>query len=66
MPKDSFTTKDLMVLHELLTGEELMFKKCSAYAAQATDSKLRTMFNGYAQGHKKRFNTLFSHLGGQQ
>jgi len=65
MSKNSFSTKDLTVLQEVMTFEMLMHKKCAAYASQATDSNLRSMMANHADAHKKRFDTLFAYLGQQ-
>ena len=56
------TTKNLTVLSELMTIEELNYKKSLSYASQTDDPALKTKFNSIASNHKKRFDALLSYL----
>ena len=56
------TQKSLTELSELLRSEELAYKKCCNYVADATDEDLKAELGRYANNHKQRFDTLLGYL----
>lgn len=56
------TSKNLTILSELMTVEELNYKKSLAYASGVTDEQLKSRFNTVASNHKKRFDAMLSYL----
>ncbi len=60
------TAKDLDVLSQILTGEEMACKKAKIYANTLTDAALAQEMGEIAAAHAARFSALFSILGGKQ
>ncbi len=62
----NLTAKDLDVLSQILTGEEMACKKARIYANTLTDAALAQEMAEIASAHAQRFSALFSILGGKQ
>lgn len=60
----NFTAKDLDVLSQILTGEEMACKKARIYANTLTDAALAQEMDKIACAHAERFNALFTMLNG--
>lgn len=56
------TAKDLTVISDLLTSEELAFKKASIYSKTLTDPVTSQSMCEIAACHAQRFNALYSFL----
>lgn len=61
----NLTAKDLDVLVQVLTGEEMACKKARIYANTLTDAALAQEMNEIAMQHEQRFNALYTMLGGK-
>ncbi|MDE7158729.1 MAG: hypothetical protein K2N74_04055 [Clostridiales bacterium] len=59
-----FTAKDLDVLSQILTGEEMACKKARIYANTLTDASLAQEMEKIATAHAERFTALYSMLNG--
>lgn len=62
----NLTAKDLDVLSQILTGEEIACKKARVYANTLTDAALAEEMTRIADAHAKRFSALFTLLGGKK
>lgn len=62
----NLTAKDLDVLVQILTGEEMACKKARVFANTLTDAALAQEMEQIAMQHEQRFNTLFTILGGKK
>lgn len=62
----NLTVKDLDVLVQVLTGEEMACKKARMYANTLTDVALAQEMEQIASQHEQRFNTLYSMIGGKK
>ncbi len=62
----NLTAKDLDVLAQILTGEEMACKKAKIYANTLTDTALAQEMGQIAAAHAQRFSALFTLLGGKQ
>ena len=62
----NLTAKDLDVLVQLLTGEEMACKKARMYANTLTDVALAQEMEQIAMQHEQRFNALYSMIGGKK
>ena len=62
----NLTAKDLDVLVQLLTGEEMACKKARVYANTLTDTALAGEMSEIALQHEQRFNALYAMLGGKK
>lgn len=62
----NLTAKDLDVLSQILTGEEIACKKARVYANTLTDAALAAEMGRIADAHAQRFSALFTLLGGKQ
>ena len=60
------TAKDLDVLSQILTGEEMACKKARIYANTLTDTALAQEMDAISKAHAQRFSALFTLLGGKQ
>lgn len=60
------TAKDLDVLTQILTGEEMACKKAKIYANTLTDAALAQEMEQIAHAHAQRFTALYALLGGKQ
>ncbi|MCL2081666.1 MAG: ferritin-like domain-containing protein [Oscillospiraceae bacterium] len=56
------TTKELMVLEELLGSEQIAVKKYRTMASQCSDPSIRQKLESFSQEHQKHFDTLKSFL----
>ena len=56
------TTKELSLISDLLVMEETAFKKAKLYSRTLTDPEISKKLKEIADGHKKRFDALFSLL----
>lgn len=63
---NNLTAKDVDVLSQILTGEEIACKKARVYANTLTDAALAEEMNRIADAHAQRFSALFSLLGGKK
>ena len=63
---NQLTAKDIDVLSQILTGEEIACKKARVYANTLTDVALAEEMNRIADAHAQRFSALFSLLGGKK
>ncbi len=61
----NLTAKDLDVLSQVLTGEEMACKKARVYASTLTDAALAQEMERIATAHAERFSALFTMLGGK-
>lgn len=62
----NLTAKDLDVLSQILTGEEMACKKARIYARTLTDAALAAEMERIASQHAERFSALYSMLGGKK
>ena len=60
----NLTAKDLDVLTQILTGEEMACKKARMYANTLTDTALAEQMERIACAHAERFSALFTLLEG--
>lgn len=60
----NLTVKDLDVLSQILTGEEMACKKARIYANTLTDAALAQEMERIACAHAERFSALYSMLNG--
>lgn len=63
---NNLTAKDLDVLSQILTGEEIACKKARVYANTLTDVALAEEMNRIADAHAQRFTALFAMIGGKK
>ncbi len=56
------TCKELSALSDLLTMEQNLVAKYSAYAAQTNDPTLKNRYEEIAARHQDHFNRLYSGL----
>ena len=62
----NLTAKDLDVLVQVLTGEEMACKKARMYSHTLTDAALAAEMEQIACQHEQRFNALYAMLGGKE
>ena len=60
----NLTAKDLDVLTQILTGEEMACKKARVYANTLTDAALAQEMEQIACAHAQRFSALYAILNG--
>ncbi len=60
----NLTAKDLDVLSQILTGEEMACKKARIYANTLTDAALAQEMERIACAHAERFSALYTMLSG--
>ena len=63
---NNLTAKDLDVLSQILTGEEIACKKARVYARTLTDVALASEMERIAAAHAERFSALYSLIGGKK
>ena len=63
---NNLTAKDLDVLSQILTGEEIACKKARVYANTLTDAALAEEMDRIADAHAQRFTALFAMIGGKK
>ena len=56
------TTKEVILLADLLKLEELLYKKAKLNAKVTMNEKLKNHFNALAENHRQRFMELYSLL----
>ena len=61
----NLTAKDLDVLSQVLTAEEMACKKARIYSNTLTDAALAQEMERIASAHAERFSALYSILGGK-
>lgn len=61
----NLTAKDLDVLSQVLTAEEMACKKARIYSRTLTDAALAQEMERIACAHAERFSALFSIIGGK-
>ncbi len=54
--------KELSLLGDLLTDEQLLTKKFKMLAAQAQDAEIKQKFERISEQHQGHFNALYAHL----
>ena len=62
----NLTAKDLDVLVQVLTGEEMACKKARMYANTLTDASLAQEMEQIAMQHEQRFTALYNMIGGKK
>lgn len=60
----NLTEKDVDVLTQILTGEEIACKKARVYSKTLTDAALAMQMERVANEHAARFQALYSILNG--
>ena len=63
---NNLTAKDVDVLSQILTGEEIACKKARVYANTLTDAALAEQMTRIADAHAQRFAALYTLLGGKK
>ena len=63
---NNLTAKDIDVLSQILTGEEIACKKARVYANTLTDAALAEQMSRIADAHAQRFTALYTLLGGKK
>ena len=63
---NNLTAKDIDVLSQILTGEEIACKKARVYANTLTDAALAEEMERIACAHAQRFTALYTLLGGKK
>ncbi len=61
----NLTAKDLDVLSQVMTAEEMACKKARIYSKTLTDAALAQEMERIANAHAQRFNALFTMIGGK-
>lgn len=56
------TQRELLMLEDLLSGEQLMIEKFGAYAEETTDSQIKGLCQDIQSIHQKHYNTLLQQL----
>lgn len=59
----TLSEKELSILNDSLTEEDLLVKKYQLLASQTQDQEMSSKFQQIAQRHQKHFNDLFTLLG---
>ena len=54
--------KELSLLGDLLTDEQLLTKKFKMLAAQTQDTEIKQKFERISEQHQGHFNALYEHL----
>ena len=54
--------KELSLLGDLLTDEQLLTKKFKMLAAQTQDTEIKQKFERISEQHLGHFNALYAHL----
>ena len=62
MSNNMLTTKESVLIVDLLTAEENACKKARLYSRIMTNPKVAESFKTIADNHEKRFNALFDLL----
>lgn len=56
------TERELLVLQDQLSNEELLIKKFRSYANESSDPEIKDECNRIAQKHMNHFNMLMKHI----
>lgn len=59
----TLSEKELSMINDALSEEELLVKKYQLLASQTQDQEISSKFEQVAQRHQKHFNDIFSLLG---
>ena len=54
--------KELSLLGDLLTDEQLLTKKFKMLASQTQDTEIKQKFERISEQHQGHFNALYAHL----
>ena len=54
--------KELALLGDLLTGEQLLTKKFKMLAEQTQDQEIKQKYESISEQHQGHFNALYQHL----
>ncbi|MBQ8559278.1 MAG: hypothetical protein IJ439_04770 [Tyzzerella sp.] len=54
--------KELSLLGDLLTDEQLLTKKFKMLAAQTQDAEIKQKYERISEQHQGHFNALYAHL----
>ena len=54
--------KELSLLNDLLTDEQLLTKKFKMLAAQTEDQEIKQKYERISEQHQGHFNALYAHL----
>ena len=54
--------KELALLNELLSDEELLTKKFKMLASQTNDQEIKQKYERISEQHQGHFNALYAHL----
>lgn len=54
--------KELSLLGDLLTDEQLLTKKFKMLAAQTQDAEIKQKFERISEQHQGHYNALYAHL----
>ena len=54
--------KELSLLGDLLTDEQLLTKKFKMLAAQTQDAEIKQKYERISEQHQGQFNALYAHL----
>ncbi len=54
--------KELSLINDSLSEEELLVKKYQMLASQATDQAMSSTFQGISQRHQEHYNSIYSLL----
>jgi hypothetical protein len=58
----NITSKELSVIGDQLSAEQILVKKYNAYASMCSDPVLKQKFTQTAQKHQSHYDLIFSHL----
>ena len=61
----TFTQKEMQLLEDQKTHEQICIEKYTNYAARAQDNKLKQIFNANAQVEREHLNSINQLLSGQ-
>lgn len=56
------TSKEAVLIADLLNYEALASKKCALYSRTLTDPRLSNFFDALSKNHQKRYNSLLELL----
>ncbi len=59
----TLSEKELSMINDALSEEELLVKKYQLLASQTQDQEISSKFEQVAQRHQKHFNDIFALLG---
>jgi hypothetical protein len=62
MGKMNLTTKELSLLEDQLSAEQVLVKKYRTVAGHCTDAQLQNACGQIADKHQQHFNTLMGYL----